>query len=276
MKPAETVKKRVNVLGLSLSDFKGRENAREIRRLLEAAGLEVVAMPGAGSRWGDLMAMPTAELNIVVRPELAAKAAEHMEKAFHVPYLVTGLPAGIDGTLCWLRTIQEAIPAMELTALTQEADERRRRLDHRSGNLQSLWGQLWFDEILIAAWPSDAASLAEAVRGEWADTGRLIVHQQEPSDQKIPAADAVRTVRADEAAIEADYAAWQGGLLLGSSHETTRLARLGKTAEFVPVSRPVYEELLADDTPLYGFAGAARLLERIFHAGIEEKKKRKR
>ena len=166
MKPAPQVKRRVNVLGLSLSDLQGQENARELRRLLEAAGLEVQAIPGAGSSWEDIMAMPSAELNIVVRPELAEQAADRMEKTFHVPYLVAGLPAGVEGTLRWLRTIQEALPVMNLSALEQEADTLKRPLEHRSGNLRSLWGQLWFDEILIAAWPSDAAAIAEAVRGE--------------------------------------------------------------------------------------------------------------
>jgi len=271
MKPAPQVKRRVNVLGLSLSDLQGQENARELRRLLEAAGLEVQAIPGAGSSWEDIMAMPSAELNIVVRPELAEQAADRMEKTFHVPYLVAGLPAGVEGTLRWLRTIQEALPVMNLSALEQEADTLKRHLEHRSGNLRSLWGQLWFDEILIAAWPSDAAAIAEAVRGEWADTAKLIVHQQEPSERVIPAADVVRTVRADDAAIEKDLREWQDGLLLASSHEATRFARLGKSAQFVPIARPVYDELLADATPLYGFAGAARLLERLFHARIAEK-----
>ena len=271
MKPVPQVKRRVNVLGLSLSDLQGQENARELRRLLEAAGLEVQAIPGAGSSWEDIMAMPSAELNIVVRPELAEQAADRMEKTFHVPYLVAGLPAGVEGTLRWLRTIQEALPVMNLSALEQEADTLKRHLEHRSGNLRSLWGQLWFDEILIAAWPSDAAAIAEAVRGEWADTAKLIVHQQEPSERVIPAADVVRTVRADDAAIEKDLREWQDGLLLASSHEATRFARLGKSAQFVPIARPVYDELLADATPLYGFAGAARLLERLFHARIAEK-----
>ena len=147
MKPAPQVKSRVNVLGLSLSDLQGQENARELRRLLEAAGLEVQAIPGAGSSWEDIMAMPSAELNIVVRPELAEQAANRMEKAFHVPYLVAGLPAGVDGTLRWLRTIQKALPIMNLSALEQEAETLKRHLEHRSGNLRSLWGQLWFDEI---------------------------------------------------------------------------------------------------------------------------------
>ena len=271
MKPAPQVKHRVNVLGLSLSDLQGRENARELRRLLEAAGLEVQAIPGAGSRWEEIMAMPSAELNIVVRPELAGPAAEQMEKAFHVPYLVAGLPAGVEGTLRWLRTIQKALPSMDLSSAEQEAAALKRHLDHRSGNLRSLWGQLWFDEILISAWPSDAAAIAETVRGEWADTAKLVVHQQEPSGRAIPAADVIRTVCADDAAIDEDLQEWKGGLLLASSHEATRFSRLGKPAQFIPIARPVYNELFADETPLYGFAGAARLLERLFHARIAEK-----
>ena len=51
MKPLPTVKHTVNVLGLSLSDLKGKENALEIKRLLTMSGLTVNAIPGAGSTW---------------------------------------------------------------------------------------------------------------------------------------------------------------------------------------------------------------------------------
>ncbi|WP_296955774.1 nitrogenase component 1 [uncultured Dialister sp.] len=273
MKPLSTVKHTVNVLGLSLSDLKGKENALEIKRLLTMSGLTVNAIPGAGSTWEEIMNMPSAELNIVVRPELSEKAARRMETDFHVPYIETGLPCGTEVTMKWLEKIKESLPSMNLSAAAKEAADLKRHLTHLGGGMQSLWGQLWFDEILVSAWPSDAAAIAETVRGEWADTGKLLVHLQEPSEIKIPAADIIRTVRADDAAINEDYKNWQGGLLLASSHETTRLGRLGKKARFIPIFRPVYEEMLADSTPLYGLAGAARLFERVFNAGIAEKRK---
>jgi len=273
MKPLSTVKHTVNVLGLSLSDLKGKENALEIKRLLTMSGLTVNAIPGAGSTWEEIMNMPSAELNIVVRPELSEKAARRMETDFHVPYIETGLPCGTEVTMKWLEKIKESLPSMNLSAAAKEAADLKRHLIHLGGGMQSLWGQLWFDEILVSAWPSDAAAIAETVRGEWADTGKLLVHLQEPSEIKIPAADIIRTVRADDAEINEDYKNWQGGLLLASSHETTRLGRLGKKARFIPIFRPVYEEMLADSTPIYGFAGAARLFERVFNAGIAEKRK---
>ena len=150
----------LNLLGLSPTYFRGEEDIKEIRRLLEKAGYHINAIPGGGSTWDEIMELPKADLNLVLRDELALKAARELETEFGTPYLSTGMPYGIAGTLQWLEKINSVLPAKNLAAVQQEAEAVNARLQFRSSNMQSLWGPLWFDNILIAAPPSEAAGIA--------------------------------------------------------------------------------------------------------------------
>lgn len=270
MKPQERQPGTVNVLGLTPFLLKGRQDAEEIRRLLAACGIRVLSMPGAGSPWEDILRAPAASLNLVVRDELALEAARQMEKDFGVPYLSAGLPYGMEGTERWLRRIADALGGADLAAVSGEIRARHTHMRHMAMDLESLWGPLWFDRILVAALPSEAAGLAEAVRGEWADTGELTVHLQHASEVSIPAADAVMTCGRDDAAIGAYYRAWEGGLLLGSSHEESRLLRLGKPFTPCLIAYPTTDRLFLTDLPFCGVRGAEYLYERLWNAKLAE------
>lgn len=103
--------------------YRGEEDIAEIRRLLEASGYKVNAIPGGGASWEDIQRLPEADLNLVVRDELALKAAVALKKAFGTPYLSAGLPYGIEGTLLWLRKIAAALPGADFAAIEQEAEK---------------------------------------------------------------------------------------------------------------------------------------------------------
>ncbi len=273
MKPQKTRSRAVNVLGVTPFLLKGREDAAELKRLLEAAGYEVLSMPGAGSSWEDILRAPAAALNLVVRDELGLAAAKQMEKDFGVPYLSVGLPYGMKGTERWLSRMAEALPCSGLPAVKEEIERRNTYMRHLAMDMESLWGPLWFDRILIAALPSEAAGLAEAVRGEWADTERLMVHLQHRADISIPAADEVLTVGADDAAIGAAYDAWQGGLLLASAHEESRFIRLGKPFTPCIIAYPATDRMFLTDLPFCGVRGAEYLYERLWNAKLLEQMK---
>ena len=51
----------VNVLGLSPTYFRGEEDIKEIRRILETAGYRINAIPGGGSAWSEIMQLPQAD-----------------------------------------------------------------------------------------------------------------------------------------------------------------------------------------------------------------------
>jgi nitrogenase molybdenum-cofactor synthesis protein NifE len=266
----ETVdaKPSVNLLGLSPTYFRGEEDIKEIRRILETAGYHINAIPGGGSTWDEIMELPQSDLNLVFRDELALKAARELETEFGTPYLSTGMPYGVQGTLAWLERINTVLPATNLEAVRQEAETVNARLQFRSSNMQSLWGPLWFDNILIAAPPSEAAGIAEAVRGEWADTGNLVIHFTEDTPLRPKAANKICVTGKDDAAMKETFENWTGGLVIGSSLEASRLVRLKKPFVNCNIVLPSYHEIIATDSPLCGIRGAAYLFERIWNAKL--------
>ncbi|MER2139159.1 MAG: nitrogenase component 1 [Succiniclasticum sp.] len=259
----------LNLLGLTPTYFRGEEDIKEICRILEKAGYRINAIPGGGSAWDEIMQLPKADLNIVLRDELALKAAKKLETEFGTPYLSAGMPYGIQGTLQWLEKINNLLPAKNLAAVQQEAETVNARLQFRSGNMQSLWGPLWFDNILVAAPPSEAAGIAEAVRGEWADTGNLIIHFTQDTPLLPRAATKICIAGKDDAAMKETFENWTGGLVLGSSLEASRLVRLKKPFVNCNIVLPTYHEIIATDSPLCGIRGAAYLFERIWNAKLQ-------
>ena len=261
-------KPSVNLLGLSPTYFRGEEDIKEICRILETAGYRINAIPGGGSAWDEIMELPQADLNLVLRDELALKAAKELQAEYGMPYLSVGMPYGIQGTLAWLEKINTVLPATNLKAVRQEAETVNARLQFRSSNMQSLWGPLWFDNILIAAPPSEAAGIAEAVRGEWADTGNLVIHFTEDTPLRPKAANKICVTGKDDAAMKETFENWTGGLVIGSSLETSRFVRLKKPFVNCNIVLPSYHEIIATDSPLCGIRGASYLFERIWNAKL--------
>ena len=261
-------KPSVNLLGLSPTYFRGEEDIKEICRILETAGYRINAIPGGGSAWDEIMQLPQADLNLVLRDELALKAAKELQAEYGMPYLSVGMPYGIQGTLAWLEKINTVLPATNLKTVRQEAETVNARLQFRSSNMQSLWGPLWFDNILIAAPPSEAAGIAEAVRGEWADTGNLVIHFTEDTPLRPKAANKICVTGKDDAAMKETFENWTGGLVIGSSLETSRFVRLKKPFVNCNIVLPSYHEIIATDSPLCGIRGASYLFERIWNAKL--------
>lgn len=271
MKPLPRKEGAVNLLGLTPFLLKGREDTEEIRRILSLCGISVVSVPGGGSTWEEIMEAPKAALNVVVRSELGLAAAKAMKEDFGIPYIEAGLPYGTDGTRRWLEQIIEALGCGTMRKVTEELERVHRAVRRKSMDMESLWGPLWFDRILIAALPSEAAGLAEAVRAEWADTGRLDVHFQVHTGACPEAADSVSCCGEDDRAISECYENWKGGLLLGSAHEAARFMRLHKPFSSCTIAYPAYDEMFLSDLPFCGIRGAAYLYERLWNVKLREK-----
>ena len=270
MKPLPVKPAAVNVLGLSDVSLKGREDAREIRRILSMAGISVISTPGCAEDWDTIMKAPEAAVNLVARDELALPAAEEMKNRFGTPYLQVGLPYGYEGTLHWIRQVVEGCGFGNPKAVREEVDRIRPEVMRRGSYLASLWGSLWFDQVLVAAPPSEAIGMADALRNEWLDTANLTIHLQMPTTYHTDAADAVRTLPKDDALVKEDYEQWKGGLVLSSSEETANLERMKKPFASVHIARPSHDELMITDLPLCGIRGAGYLYERVWNAILRE------
>ena len=268
MKPLPKIEGSVNILGLSMVHMKGREDACEIRRILEKAHVPVISMPGAGDTWDTIMKAPSAALNVVVRDELGLSLAKTMEEDFGIPYISIGLPYGVEGTLAWVSSIVEALGCGDMTLLKEEGEKEKSYLFRKGNNLESLWGALWFDHILVSAPPSEALGIAEAIRREWADTAKMTIHCQAKTDRMTSAADEIRIVGRDDKAMGEDYENWSGGLLLGSSHEIMHMKRLGKHFASFHIALPSHDEVHFTDVPMVGLRGAAYLYEELWNAKL--------
>ena len=109
---------------------------------------------------------------------------------------------------------------------------------------------------------------ADAIRNEWVDTEKLIIHFLVPCDLNPRSADIIRNVGKDDQGIKEDYDAWVDGLVLGSSHEAARLIRLQKKFMSINITRPSYNEVAVDDLPICGLRGAEYLFGRLWNVKL--------
>ena len=264
----------VNILGLSDIYLKGQGDEKELRRLLNLSGISVISVPGCHESWENIMKAPSAAVNLVVRNELGLEAAKEMERKFGIPYVQAGLPYGFDGTAAWLEKVIECVGFGDGRQAKEEGKLIKTETIRKGSYLESLWGSLWFDEVLVAAPPSEAVGIAEAVRNEWLDTASLIIHMPVSSPFRTQAADGVRFLPEDDRTVKEDYENWKGGLVLSSSHETAKMDRMKKRFVSCHITRPSHDELMTADVPLCGIRGASYLYEKIWNAKLREMKER--
>lgn len=104
------IKKRVNLLGLSIYHKHWEGTKTELIKICSLMGLDVISVPGAGSYVSELRESVSAAYNVVVFPEYAENTAEWYEKEFGIPYIRSphGAPVGFSATEEWIRMIADA------------------------------------------------------------------------------------------------------------------------------------------------------------------------
>ncbi len=260
----------INLLGLSDFYYNGVADRKEINRILENAGYERNAVPGAGSSLEDLQGIGSASLNIVCNEELGLKLAQYLEKRFGIPYVVVGLPYGTKGTQKWLERIAEIMPCENLQTVIAECKVQNERLTAWGNEYRGPWGSIWFDKVVVSAPGTQALCMAQALRSEWIDTGELVVICQHEVEAQTycDVADKVFVTGKDSAAIEEVFQNEENLLLLASSSETSNLRR--KNCKFLSckIAFPSADEVLLTETPFVGIKGAAHMLQRLWNLYI--------
>lgn len=271
----DTSWRRVNLLGLTPGYCNGMNDQRELERLLRLAGYEVNACPGGGTEAAGLFRLTHAALNIVVHEELGRPLAERMEKEYRIPFIAPRLPYGVAGTRAWLEAVGAALPGKKLDVALSACDEERDRLFRFLNAFKMVWGELWFEEAVVAAPPSTAFGLVAALRGEWADMGRLTAIVQQPRFGAIAPdmgdlVDAVCPAE-DAGQVEMVLGRLSSGLLLGSSSENQLLRRAGrKDVQFFSVANPVEEHVRLTDLPFMGLRGAGYVQECLWNDAVRQ------
>ena len=266
----------VNILGQTDFYLQGRDDTTELQRLLHKAGYQVQAVPGGGATLEQLKHLGRAQLNIVTNEELGLPLAQYLEQQLGTPYVLAGLPYGVQGTKAWLEIIANALPAPALADVLAEADAAQEYLTSCLNDARCQWGALWFDRVIVSAPPTQALCLAQALRREWVDTQSLTVCCQRQLPQSVPStycneADAIYMAGQDSFAWNT-LANDEGSLLLlGSSSESSLLYRLGlKNFVSCNIAYPANEEIFLTEQPQVGLEGSKQLLQKIWNAYIRQ------
>ncbi len=265
----------INLLGCNVAYYNAANDLAELKRLLHLAGYDVIACPGAGSSTQELAEITTAELNVVVHQELGEGLARMLQEEYGMPYKVALPPYGIEGTTAWLEMINTACSGMSqlnYAPWQKEADAAQRFVAAATLEMQRLWGEPWFARVLVAAPPSVALGLAQALRCEWIDAGHLttLFHGQTPTMKMPDCIDEVIDANEDSRLAETALRQLNDSLLLGSSNEKAVLQREGVSNVLtMNIALPVQDEVLLSDRPFMGLRGARQLYETLWNRYIE-------
>lgn len=264
----------VNLLGGTIGYYNGTNDIRELKRMLNLAGYQVVACPGAGSSTQEITNMTNAALNIVVHEELGKELAKTLQDRYDMPYVSLPLPYGLQGAFTWLQKIKQHLPlaCCDLTEVHDEFSTLDRKLQAATQEMQRMWGELWFEKTLIAAPASVAIAMAEAVRTEWLDTGCLTVvtYDNRPAYSVPDCIDNFIEATGDSSRIEQQVAALRGGLLLASSNEKAILQQKSVANVICQnIALPVYDEVILSERPFMGFRGSCHMTERLWNQYID-------
>jgi light-independent protochlorophyllide reductase subunit B len=120
--PSEIAPNSCNILGPSALGFRNRDDVTEIRRLLEANGIDVRVVAPLGATVEDLARLPEAAFNIVLYPEIGDSTARYLKKTFGMPFVST-VPIGVGATRAFLREVL-TLAGLPDTAPVGEAEDR--------------------------------------------------------------------------------------------------------------------------------------------------------
>ena len=92
----------VNLLGVVQDEITARGDVREVRRMLDAIGVQVLSAAFLDSSTDQITRICEGALNIVLHEEYGREGAELLEKQFGIPFLCAPPPFGVEGTRDWL------------------------------------------------------------------------------------------------------------------------------------------------------------------------------
>lgn len=261
-----SVRRGVNLIGMTSSYYNGENDARELVCLLTRAGYEVRHVFGCGMRPEDVDSLARAELNIVVHDELGWAAAEYLEEHCGTPYIAPLPPYGRAGTRRWLEEINAVLPPPQMAAAMAEIHAAERRDFLRINDLKNTWGELCFDTVLIRAPRTTAWGLAQALRTEWADVRHLAVAAAVRADAAGAAIADERLAETDTARAQELLTVMERGLLMGSSSESVYADP--RRMLYLPVAYPVVDRLLLSDLPFMGLRGARCMEDALWNGSV--------
>jgi light-independent protochlorophyllide reductase subunit B len=258
-----------NLLGPTTLGFRHRDDVVEIRGLIERLGIEVRAVAPLGATPADLARLGEADFNVVLYPEIAATAAQWLQRSFGQPCTKT-VPIGVGATR---RFIAEVAALAGITD-DSEALSAEARLPWYSRSVDSTY--LTGKRVFVFG---DATHAVAAARVATEELGFAVVgigtYSREFARELREAARELGVealITDDYLEVEARIAELQPELVLGTQMERHVAKRLGIPCAVI--SAPVHvQDFPARRSPQMGFEGANVLFDTWVHPlmmGLEE------
>ncbi|MEL7172844.1 MAG: ferredoxin:protochlorophyllide reductase (ATP-dependent) subunit B, partial [Pseudomonadota bacterium] len=259
---------RANILGPTSLGFRNRDDAAEVRRILDALGIEVNVVAPLGARPADLTRLAAADLNVMLYPEISESAARWLKRTYGQP-MTTVQPIGIGATHDFIDELAGLTGADPTPAKALGA-----RMPWYSASIDSTY--LTGKRVFVFADGTHALAAARVATEEFGFTlAGLGTYSREMAR---PVREAAKTYGV-EALITDDYLEVERAvaeaapeLLLGTQMERHIAKRLGIGCAVI--SAPVHvQDFPARYSPQMGFEGANVLWDTWVHPlvmGLEE------
>jgi len=260
---------RCNILGPTALGFRHRDDVHEIVRLLDRIGVDVDVMAPMGATPADLTRLGDANFNVVLYPEIAAPAAQWLQRQFGQQFTRT-VPIGVGATRRFIAEVM-SLAGLEGLDILSVADSR---LPWYSRSVDSTY--LTGKRVFVFG---DATHAIAAARVASEELGFAVVGIGTYSREFAREVRELATTLGIEALITDDYleveakvAELQPELVLGTQMERHIAKRLGVPCAVI--SAPVHvQDFPARYSPQMGFEGANVLFDTWVHPlmmGLEE------
>ncbi|MCJ2014999.1 ferredoxin:protochlorophyllide reductase (ATP-dependent) subunit B [Methylobacterium sp. J-076] len=258
-----------NILGPTALGFRHRDDLIEIRRLLADLGIDVNVVAPLGASPADLARLRAADFNVVLYPEIARAAAEHLKRALGQPF-TKEIPIGVGGT----RAFVAEVAALAGVDPAPVLDGPGSRLPWYSRSVDSTY--LTGKRVFVFGDATHALGLARVAAKELGfKLVGLGTYTREFAREVRAEAEAhgiEATITDDYLDVEAAIRAAGPELVLGTQMERHVAKRLGLPCAVI--SAPVHvQDFPARHSPQMGFEGANVLFDTLVHPlmmGLEE------
>ncbi|NBQ89084.1 MAG: ferredoxin:protochlorophyllide reductase (ATP-dependent) subunit B, partial [Betaproteobacteria bacterium] len=262
---------RANLLGPTSLGFRCRDDVIEVRRMLEALGVEVNVVAPAGASAADLARLPDADFNCNLYPEIALTTCEWLARTFKQPY-TRSVPLGVGGSRDFLREVA-ALAGLPVEPAIARAE----------ATLRAPWYSISVDSTYLTGKRvfvfGDATHAIAAARIAQDELGFTVVglgsYSREFARDVRAAAERyglTALITDDYLEVEAQIQALQPELVLGTQMERHVAKRLGLPCAVI--SAPVHvQDFPARYSPQMGFEGANVIFDTWVHPlmmGLEE------
>ncbi|MBB5514058.1 light-independent protochlorophyllide reductase subunit B [Rubricella aquisinus] len=256
-----------NILGGTALGFHNRDDVREIRSLLEEAGVRVNVVAPLDARPSDIARLAQADFNVMLYPETAELACRWLEKERGMPYTKV-VPMGAGATRDFLSEVEQ------ITGQMLELDDSRMRLPWWSRSVDSTY--LTGKRVFIFGDASHAIAAARVARDEmgFEVVGLGCYNREFARDVRKAAKEygVEPLITDDYLEVEDAIAAAAPELILGTQMERHIGKRLGIGCAVI--SAPFHvQDHPARYSPVMGFEGANVLFDTWVHPlvmGLEE------